>query len=848
MAAQNIFYESKKNVIHLWDDKLGYQALDYRKYAYMKARDGKSRSMFGDKVTKVYHWDESDEENGLMFESDIFPETRVLIDRYLNEDDVAKGHKELFIDIEISMRAGIPSVTKAKNEITSICIYDKLSDEYSVFVLSTASQIPADSRKENQNIYWYDNEYDLLKAFLNEYISISPTIITGWNIDYFDIPYLYNRITNVLGEDMSQCLSPIGIVKWDKHKEKYKLAGVSCLDYLRLYKTFTFSQKPSYSLEAIATEELGYGKIDYDGTLDELYKQDIDKFVKYNVNDVKLVVEIDDKLKFIELAQGISHKGHTPYEDIYFSSRYLDGALLTYLKRKGVIAPNRNKFGETKDFSGAYVKEPVPGKYDWVFDLDLASLYPSIIRSLNISPETKVGKVEAWNAKAFRNIIRNKEHKTYKIDTGKKSVKLDAHELNSFLDEESYSISSLGVLYKTDTVGLIPMVLDEWAKERQEYRDLMKRYGNEGNQEKYEYFKARQIIQKVLLNSMYGVLGLASFRFYDLDNAESVTVTGQEIIKFVQLMGNHYYNKTLDTKDVDYCIYTDTDSVFFSAVELIKVKYPDVDRNDSVSMSEHIIEIASELQDFINNSFDKFGKYFLNIDSHYFHIKQELISRSSLWVAKKRYAQWIINDNGVKVDTLDIKGLDIVRSNYPKEFRKFMKEMVSMFLHDNKKEEIDEKLLIFKKNLVTLPIGDIATPTSVQNVMKYTDKGRGTRKLESSKQGFSNYKKGSPAHVKAAIMYNNLIDHYGLSRRYSKIQDGEKIKWIYLTKNPFGIEALAFKGFNDPKEIIDFIHQNKDHNKVYESTLKKKLNDFYKAMKWDYPTEDSAKFDQFFTF
>jgi DNA polymerase elongation subunit (family B) len=310
-------------------------------------------------------------------------------------------------DIEVSTDGGLPDIYKAENPITSIAYYDYIVKEYTVHLLDPNMQmndLNITQRGSTVHIRRHSTEEELLGAFLTDYETMKPTILTGWNIDFFDVPYLYNRLKNVFDDRTASRLSPIGKVGYNKFRERYFIAGVSCLDMIKLYKNFTFGERSSYSLDAIGKLELGEGKIQYDGTLDKLYAEDKEKFIDYNVHDVRLVKMIDDKMKLILLAKGICHKGHVPLEDVYFSSRFLDGAILTYLKRKGKIVvpnkPTRDGTYQNNDdpkFDGAYVKDPIPGMYYWLVDLDATSMYPSIIMSLNISPETKLAKIENWS-------------------------------------------------------------------------------------------------------------------------------------------------------------------------------------------------------------------------------------------------------------------------------------------------------------------------------------------------------------------------------------------------------------------------------------------------------------------
>jgi DNA polymerase elongation subunit (family B) len=839
---QNIYVKRTKtnSEVHIWDDKTGYSKFQYKPYAYLKSQSGTYRSLYGDKLKKVNFWTGEDLQKGSVFESDIPIETRVLVDNYTDSEDVSEGHREVYFDIEVEVKDGFPDPKRADNKITAIALYDKVSDKYSCYVLG---DVPNTDVVES-----FKSEEELLQRFYQKYLEINPTILSGWNIDGFDIPYLYNRTKRVMGDSFARSLSPIGEVFYSEHKSRYKIAGVSCLDYLSLYKKFTYTQQSSYRLDFIGQLEVNIGKIEYEGTLQDLYENDLNKYIEYNLNDVKIVKALDDKLKLIELVRGISHVGHTPYEDVYHSSRYLEGAILVYLKKLGVIAPNkalnaRDKMNRSSDdkFTGAYVKDPKPGRYEWVFDLDLTSMYPSTIMTLNISPEMKIGKINGWNAKEF---IKNTP-KTYSLEkNGKEQGHMNNEELASMFMSNKVSISSNGILYRNDKKGLIPSILSKWFDERVEYKRLMKKYGDEGNDEQYGYFKRRQHVQKIVLNSLYGVLGLPVFRFYDIDNAEATTTTGQDLIKFTEEITNKYYNKKLNTKE-DYCIYTDTDSVFYPAVPLIQHEHPDVDLTNDKFMTEKILETANVVQEFINKSYDLFAKKFLNCDTHRFDIKQETIAKSAFWVTKKRYGQWIINDGGIVCDRLDVKGLDIVRSSFPPAMRKLMTGVLQDILGNVDKDSIDKDILKFKKEMKTSDIQDIALPTGVRGITKFTDKRYNNKKIYGEGSIFTDTLKGAPVHVKSAIIYNDLLKYFGLNN-VEKIRSAEKIKWVYLKPNSLNVQQIAFKGYDDPPQIMDFIKENIDYDKLFEKALFKKIKVFYEAMNWELPVDKINTLERFF--
>ncbi len=836
---KNVYYQREKNLVHLWDDKQGYRTFPYTRYAYERAERGEYTTLYGDKVTKIYRYTKDDAN---LFESDVPETTRVLVDTYTDSDIPSEGHVILTYDIECEMTSGLPNPEEATNELTSIALHDSATNQYWVLVMDKAGEM-SEKTTDKAIVLPFRTEEDMLMKYLELYEMINPTIVTGWNIDYFDTPMLYNRIKRLLGIQQANRLSPIGQCFWSPYRKRFFMAGVSYLDYLSLYKNFTYSELDSYRLDSIAQRELGKGKIEYEGNLDILFKDDIEKFIEYNLVDVELVVGFEEKLQFIDTARGICHAGHVPYEDFVYSSKYLEGAMLTYLKRKNIVAPNKPadrqermqalRDNNEEKFIGAYVKAPIVGKYEWIYDLDLTSLYPSIIMSINISPETKVGKIKDWDAQKYM----KGEVDTYYI--GEDAISKE--NLKEYLEKSKFSIASNGVLYRTDVVGCIPDILNTWFSQRVEFRKLEKQYGDSGEKEKYAFYKKRQLVQKILLNSLYGVLGLPAFRFYDVDNATAVTTTGQTVIKSTADMANIKYNKELGTPDADSNIYIDTDSVFFSAAPLLNHRIPNWKDNDQDTIAGFVNDIAGEMQDYLNNFYDILSKKVFNIDKHRFEIKKEFVSKAGIWIAKKRYAQWIISDNGVPCDRLDVKGLDVVRSSYPAAFRAFMSEVLIEILRGDTEEQLTDKIYNFKNDLVNMNVVKIAKAGAVKNLSKYMPKKK-------DQTAMFQFASGSPAHVKASIAYNQLLKHYGLDKTHAPLRDGDKIKWVYLKQNPFGLDAVALNGYDDPKEIMDLVTTYINYDKIFERELLKKLEDFYGALGWGAVLSSTKTAEKFFSF
>ena len=857
---QNIFVNKKEGVTHLWDDKNGYSVSPTIRYAYRRAQGGKYKSLYGDELDKVTAFDERDP---TLFESDVDPAMRTLIDKYLDSDDPSTGHKVVVIDIEVSSEGGFPDITKGDKPITAIAMFDQAANKYYSFVLDPESKISGSITPELETRS-YKCEDTLLHEFLTKWEEIQPTIVTGWNTSGgglssgFDMPYIYNRIHAVLGKQASCRLSPIGIVYQNKFNRRMVIAGVSLLDYMELYKKFVGVMKPSWSLANVAKdEELKIQKITYKGSLTNLYKTDIHRYAEYNLVDVQVVVELDKKYDFIHLAQAVCHKGHVPYEWFYMPSRVIDGAILTYLTRSGKVSPNkpiggREEYAEMQNsdedgFTGAFVKEPISGLYDWICSADIRSLYPSVIMTLNISPETKLGKIEGWNMMAFQRgeipVIRVNE-RGYSAEDFKKMIA-----------NYTWSVSSNGVVYRQDVRGVVPVILDIWFEERVEFRKLAAEYGKAGDKEKEAFYDRRQKRQKIFLNSVYGALGLPIFRFYDRDNAEAVTISGQEIIRSAEKLVNDMYLTKFKEANVnpptqDFVVYIDTDSVYMSALpvgKLAGVKPED--------MTKFTIDWVTTLAEKINKFYEYMVPKIFNVAPEYncITIVPDVVAKKALWVVKKRYAMLKVFDmekmkpvktKDGKEGKLEVKGIDVVRSSFPAAFRKFASETLDSLLRGTPQVELDERIMVFEENVSKCDVSDLAKTSSVRFVSRDGE----TNYNPSSRKLFQFVNK-SPAQVRAALAYNDLLKVWKLNRQFEAITHSEKIKWIYLLPNDFYIEGLAMKGDDtDPDEILNFIAANVDRNKMYERELKSKLSEIYECIGWKYPNRGSQLASETFNF
>jgi DNA polymerase elongation subunit (family B) len=886
---------------YIWDDNDGMLKIPYEPYAYQIDSKGEYRTLTGLKVKKVKKWSDEAVKQGQIFEHDVPIATRVLIDNYFESDEPSKNHRILIFDIEVEKGLKYSKPKDALNRITSIAYH--YNGKYVCLLLDEGGRIQEGSKQFKVNgtenyvdtiIKTYKSEFDLLKAFLSQWNTIKPTIVSSWNGDYFDVPYLYNRLVNVLGNQFAKQLSPIGIVTVDERGKdvKVKIAGIAQMDYLVLYKKFTYNEESSYKLEAISQKELGRGKYSYEGTLDDLYNNNPDGFVEYNVNDVELIVSMDKKLDLIEIARGICHKGHVPYDDFEFSSKYLEGAILTRCKRTGLVSTsnlektvefevNTNEVfikdkheyirldkykGQLKDklkiyeyngseyellgvhylknqkkhkqntvivtankAKGAFVKPPKPGLHEWVYSVDLQSLYPSLIMTCNISPETQMYFIEDWNnlhmvskllTDGFDGNLKQYEGFNYLPDDiileltpiindlfserSPKVINLTKSEFIKLMNENNYTISSHGVIYHTKFKGIIPSILEEWFDERIKYKNLAKEHKSDN--ELYQLYDRKQLITKILLNSLYGVLLLPSFRYYDKKNGESVTISGQTVIKFSDILGTYYYQKRLNNpKQESPVIAGDTDSAYFSALPLL-----DLNKTDDEIVKDIEI-ISNKMTAFINQAVNWLSIHHLKSSNNRLKFMQEKIIRRAVWgQAKKRYALLTV-DNEVS-----FKGFDLVRSSFPKIFRKKQTEILEYVVKNKGVSFINSEIRTFHNSeYKKTSIFDIMLPSSVKEMSKY-----------------AKVTKGTPIHVKSAQNYNKLLKLHNIEY-LPPIDDGDKILYAYVRQNPFGFETMALKGQDeDPPELVEFMEKYIDKEKVFNTTFISKLDTIWEDLGW----------------
>ena len=555
--AERLNYNSYK--IHLWEDS-GYQQLEWQNQAYKECSeyDSDFTGLNGEPLKKVFKWTRDDPK--LHFH-DVTPYQKFLIEKYGIDDTPSNTHKECFFDIEIEKGEALTPeyIRSAPKKVTSIAWYDLQIDMWYVIILDTKNQLKHYHAK-NKEIIPVETEQDLLAKFLERFREMDPDILVGYNSDYFDIPYLYYRICNVLGEEWAAHLSPIGIVTERKNyktgefwntDQPIEIAGVQSLDYMRMHRKYSWEDEPSWKLDALGAKYANLNKIEYEGSLDKLFEDDIHKFIQYNFRDVEILVKWDEKSQYLALTKNLAHKGKINYSDVYASSKIHDGAISAYLLSEGLVPPARDRNPLIKEnYAGGYLFCPKAGIYNYMFDEDLTSLYPSIIMSINIGKETLVGRIidpDDRNNRLGLNDLQAKPGSDIILieNVKRRRTEITIEDLLEIIQENNFSISANGVFYRTDRESVLSTILNKWFNERVEYKKLMKKAYKAGDKEKGADYFLLQYTMKILLNSLYGATALKSFRYGNVILSESITLSGQRIIQESALTANRHMNKVM---------------------------------------------------------------------------------------------------------------------------------------------------------------------------------------------------------------------------------------------------------------------------------------------------------------
>ena len=672
------------------------------------------------------------------------------------------------IDIEVACENGFPDVQASAEEM--LCITMKNFNTKETITWGTREFVAP--KGIEYRVFW--TEQEMLQDFHSWWNQNTPDIITGWNNNLYDIPYICRRIERVLGEKWKKSLSP-----WNRVIDReiriqgrtniaYEITGVAILDYLDLYKKFTYTNQESYRLDHIAMVELGDKKLDHSEfeNFKDFYTSDWQRFVEYNIHDVNLVDSLEDKMKLIELAVTMAYDAKVNLEDVYSQVRMWDTLIYNDLKGRNIVVPPRITTKKDDKYAGAYVKEPIPGSYDWVVSFDLNSLYPHLIMQYNISPET----------------LKDDRHPTVTVE--------------GILNEEvtfdgDGCVCANGAQYRKDILGFLPQMMQRIYDERTIYKKRMlaakqslenttSPAESKALQKDVSKFNNIQMARKIQLNSAYGAIGNQYFRYYNLANAEAITLSGQVSIRWIENRMNAYLNKILKTEDVDYVIAADTDSIYLNLGPFVHEVFKGREKSDEsiVGFLDKVCQV--EFEKYIGDSYEALASYVNAYDQKMF-MKRENIANKGIWTAKKRYILNVFDSEGVRYKTpkLKINGIEAVKSSTPAPCRTAIKDALKVIMNGTE-DELQKFIANFREKFEAMPVEDIAFPRGCNNVAKNSSPA-------------TIYGKGCPMHVRGALLYNFYIKKRKLTHKYPIIQEGEKIKYVMLrTPNKINENVISF--------------------------------------------------------
>lgn len=715
------------------------------------------------------------------------------------------------IDIETTCEGGFPDVNNPTEQIIAITI--SMNGEKHVLGLGEFS-IP------DLDCHQFDNEEDLIRSFVEIWEQLSPDIVTGWNIRFFDIPYMVSRINHLFGETFTKRLSPWKqiksreVTKMGRTQTVHELVGIATYDYYELYNTFTYVNQESYKLDHIAYVELGEKKLSYDeyDTISDFYKNDFQKFMEYNVKDVDLVAALEDKMKLIELAITLAYAAKVNFMDVFGQVRTWDCIIYHYLMDHNIVIPAKTNSKKDAQYAGAYVKDPIVGMHDWVVSFDLNSLYPHLIMQYNISPETMIDGT--------------KDHMITPdgVLRGSQNVKdaLTNHK------NQNHSVAANGTCYTKKYQGFLPALMEKLYKERKMYKkkmiDCQKRQqaGEKDLEKDIAKYNNFQMVRKIQLNSAYGAIGNEWFRYFNVDMAEAITLSGQLSIRWIADRLNEFLNKTIGTEDYDYIVASDTDSVYLRCGNLVDKVCGGKSKSEVVTF---LNEAAEEIiLPFIKKQYDELASI-MNAYDNKMQMDRECIADKGVWTAKKRYMMHVHDSEGIRYTTpkMKIMGIETTRSSTPQVVRDSLKEAINIILTTDE-EHVISFIENFRQKFNEFSPEEIAFPRGVNGMNKY----RGTSDI---------YKKSTPIAVKGALIYNHYLKKFKLEKKYHGINEGDKIKFLYLKKpNPmggqYGVDQVISFPTDIPKEfgLEGFFDYDLQFEKAFLDPLKNILN----SIGWSY--------------
>jgi DNA polymerase elongation subunit (family B) len=734
-------------------------------------------------------------------------------DKFPDEVDYSmKTLKVGYIDIETTSENGFPQVTNPQEKVNVITL--AVEDRTYVFGLG-------DFQIDDPDIIArrYDDEVDLMLEFLEVWKKEDVDIITGWNVKFFDIPYLYARMDHLI-EKKANGLSPWNWVrKRDIQTQAgdriaYEVVGRTILDYFDLYQKFTYVNQESYKLDHIAFVELGEKKLEYEyDHFKDFYTNDFQKFVEYNIQDVRLIQKLEKKLGLMELAMALAYNAKVNLGDVFSQVRMWDQIIYHYLRGQDIVIPRKKAGGKKENqIIGAYVKEPITGRHDWIVSFDLNSLYPHLIMQYNISPDTKM-RPDGFP----RNPCIDVDGVLGETDLCEKNLKQ--------LKRQNFSIAANGVCFRKDRLGFMPKLMEKFYAERKHFKKLMieaeKKKQKDPNNEELDFEIAKyhnfQLVRKIQLNSAYGAMGNQYFRYFDTYLAEAITTSGQLSIQYIANELNAFLNKTLNTGDYDYVVASDTDSVYLRLGNLVRAAAQGKSEEEIVRFLDK--SCKEIIEPFIKKAYETLAAK-MNAHANKMVMEREVIADVGVWTAKKRYMLNVHNSEGVQYDEpkMKIMGIETTRSSTPMVVRQKLKDAIKLVLTGTEDQVIDF-IDDFKQEFKKYSPDEIAFPRGCNNLITYQDETY-------------IYRKSTPIAVKGALIYNHFLKKMKLTDRYYAINEGDKVKFLYLAvPNPFQNTVISFPG-SSPKEFE--LKDYADYDKQFAVSFLEPLKNILEKVGWDH--------------
>jgi len=720
------------------------------------------------------------------------------------------------VDIECSAENGFPDVENPTEELLAITVKNQSNKQ---IITWGTGEFKTD--RSDVTYIRCKSEKSLIMEFMKFWIKNYPDVITGWNTKFFDIPYLFNRIRNLVDEKVLKRFSPWNLVEREtivvrgRPQTYYAIFGISMLDYLDLYQKFIPTKQESYKLDYIGKVELGLPKDDnpYD-TFREWYTKDYQSFIDYNIKDVEIVDQLEDKLKLIELVLTMAYEAKVNYTDVFSQVRMWDMLIYNYLKKDNIMIPPKEDNVKEDKYDGAYVKDPITGMHNWIVSFDINSLYPHLIMQYNISPEKIIGvKPSGISVDRLLNHATPLTH----------------------LKTEGACITPNGAMFKTDSPGFLPRLMESMYNDRVKFKTLEFKAKQE-----YQKTKDKTLLKeisrchniqwskKIALNSAYGAIGNQYFRYYDVRQATAITSSGQFVIRFIEKNVNEYMNKILKTHDkVDYIVASDTDSIYLTLDKLVQATCKDKSKADTLKFLNKVVN--SRIEPFIDKCFNDLAEY-TNAIKQKMVMKREVIADKGIWTAKKRYMLNVLDEEGITFDEpkLKIMGIEAVKSSTPEVCRGKIKEAIKLIMTKGE-DELQAFVAEFKKEFYQMTAEQISFPRSCNNLKKY-------------KHSSNIFIKGTPIHVKGALIYNEQLKRFKLHRKYPLIQEGDKIKFLKLKEaNPFKFDVISYVT-KLPSEFT--LQEYIDYDIMFQKTFLDPMSFILNSIGWTY--EKTASLEDFF--